>query len=191
MHQEPYPELTPDSEDNLIMMSDAEDILLGEDPTKNWTPEQRKEVEDIFKTLDRMPVPEETDLRKHFRAGEIIKDPQGLRIAVRSVGKSAMCVEVLGKRGRFKNGFYVNIGEFAFMTTAARRSNCVFELLGPSVPVSAPAQIPNMQPAEDGTALQSGRAEGKSEEEIMEQFDKAADSPDEEETVNVTEGVLF
>lgn len=155
-------------------VNDAASVLLGDDPTKDWTPEQRAEVAELFKTLDRPPEPEKVDLREHFRAGEIIKDPNGLRIVVRSVGQSAMCVEVLGKKGRFSNGHFVNIGAFAFMTTRAKKSACIFEHLGPAMPVSAPAQIPRMQQAapEMSTQADGGNDPKTVSEAIKEKLDK-------------------
>lgn len=147
-------------------------VLLGEDPTKDWTPEQRKEVEEIFKTLEKPPEPEKVDMRKHFKAGEIIKDPNGIRIAVRSVGQGAMCVQIVGKQGKFANGHYVNIGDHAFMTTRAKKGECVFEYLGPAMPVTAPVKLPEVK-KEESTAATGGN------------------TPNEDKPVDPAEGILF
>lgn len=128
-----------------LAAEEAASILLGDDPTKDWTPEQRKEVEELFATLDRPPEPPKMDLREHFSKGETIQDPNGLRIVIRSVGQEAMCVQVLGKKGRFTDGHFMNIGDSAFMTTRSRKNECVFEYLGPAMPATAPVQVPEIK----------------------------------------------
>ena len=122
MEQEKQPQLDT---------ADAADVLLGDDPTQDWTPEQRAEVEEMLRALSPDPEPEPVNLQDHFKAGEIIKDPQGLRIAIRSIGQDCMNVSLLGgKKGKFVDNYQLNIGRFSFVTKMSRKKDTVFQLIG-------------------------------------------------------------
>lgn len=113
---------------------DAEQILLGKepavDPTAGWSDEERARIAEIMKTVEpRAPVME-LDIRKNFRKGQTIKDPHGLCLAIRSVGKAAMCVEVVGQKGRFSDGHQVKLGDLLFVTSESRKKSTVLKLLG-------------------------------------------------------------
>ena len=117
-----------------MQYEDAEKILLGEtpaeDPTSNWTPEERQKIAELMQKVERPPEPEEVDLRRHFHKGQRIKDTAGLTTVVRSAGKSAMCVEVIGKEGRFVDNHQVRIDRFVFRTAQSKGRRTVFQLIG-------------------------------------------------------------
>jgi hypothetical protein len=119
-------------------ISDVDDILLGEDPTENWTPEERAKVEDLMATLVPKPKPKPINLSEHFKAGEIIRDPDGLRIAIRSVGSSCMNVGLIGgKKGSFVNNYQMSIGPFVFVTMMSKKKDTVLRLIGIEQPQPA------------------------------------------------------
>lgn len=119
--------------DETINYSDAEKVLLGEapaaDPTADWTPEEREKIAELMKQVEPRPVVQ-VDLRDHFHKGRRITDTGGLTIIIRSVGEMAMCVEVLGKKGRFHDNHEVKIGRFLFKTTQSAKKRTVLALVG-------------------------------------------------------------
>jgi len=137
------------SEEAVEVLQDAaaasivDDIMLGSydptkvDPTDAWPDEDRAKIAEIMRSLQPKPEPVHVDLRQHFAAGQIIKDPNNLRLAIRSVGQDAMNVEVLGKKGRFVNGYEVNISGFLFVTTRSKKNKSVFQLYGVQPPANA------------------------------------------------------
>jgi hypothetical protein len=140
-------------EGKQLEAADAADILLGENPTKDWTPEQRKEVEEIFKTLEPRPKPEPVNLRKHFKAGQVISDPQGLKIVISTVGSECMNVRLPGgKKGHFVNGYQLGIGQFVFVTNRSRKKETNLQLIG----IQPPQDPEPPKEEEDGSTMPTG-----------------------------------
>jgi len=108
--------------------------FLGEDEFgKDWTDEERAKVEELMKTVvPPAPEPPPVDLRDHFKPGQTIYDPQGLKIIVLNVGTSAMGVMLKGKKGKFVNGYLVNMAGLAFVTRMSRGRHTTFDMLGPA-----------------------------------------------------------
>lgn len=121
------------------------DIMSGSDLSEDWSPEEREKVEALFATLDppKAPEPPKFDLREHFKKGDIIKDPNGLRIVVRSIGDECMTIGMVGggKKRKFVDGYQLTISGLAFVTKMSRGKETVFQFLGMTRP-PAPPQPP-------------------------------------------------
>lgn len=137
------------TEDKKVDYSEAEAMLLGISPNveeapepqtelkefppdpKDWTDEDRARVAEIMKQLHFREEPEpETNLREHFTKGETLVDPNGLRTRIRNVGKGAMTVNLLAKKGRFVDGFEITIRGFIFMTSRSKGNRTCLQLQG-------------------------------------------------------------
>jgi len=113
---------------------EAEQVLLGNapalDPTEGWSEEDKAKIAEIMRQVEPKEEEQELDLRRYFRKGNRITDPEGLTILVRTVGKSALCVEVAGKKGRFVDNQHVRINNFVFQTTSSKKQRSVLQLIG-------------------------------------------------------------
>ncbi len=135
------------TEEKKMDYSDAEAMLLGINPDvvdvpqkeenklppdpKDWTDEDRAHVAEIMNKLHERPEPElEVNLREHFTKGETLVDPNGLRTRIRTVGKGAMNVTLIGKKGRFVDGFEITIRGLKFETSRSKGNNTCLQLRG-------------------------------------------------------------
>lgn len=135
------------AEDRQVDYNEAEAMLLGINPDvkdepqkkdaklppdpKDWTEEDKARVAEIMNRLTYREEPEpETNLRDHFTKGETLVDPNGLRTRIRNVGKGAMTVNLIGKKGRFVDGFEITIRGFIFHTARSKGNSTCLQLHG-------------------------------------------------------------
>ena len=120
-------------QDQKIDYKAAEDVLLGTDPTEDWTEEQRAQVAEIMKALDPPEPPPKYIVSEHFKKGERIRDIRnGITIVVLHAGEGALRVNVIGKKVRWGVGHIVNMQGQRFVVQTARRNEATLNHLGPS-----------------------------------------------------------
>lgn len=149
-------------------LDEAADVLLGEDPTKDWTPEQRAEVAAIMATLDppkEEPKRPEYDCSKHFKVGERINGHEGIKMRVIGTSKAGIRVALMGKRAKrlkWLPGHTLVINGQAFVITAPRQKEAFLQYMGPDLAMLQAQRLRSLEDAAfpESTDEPSTMAEG-------------------------------
>ena len=142
--QEPKEQLGYDAMEALLLGLDPsadgteEEATAMQDITKDWAPEERAKVAELLKQLTPPEPQPEADLRESFKKGTTFRDPDGIRMTIRSVGKEAMNISVLGKKGRFIDGNAITLSGFMFVTHNSHKRNTTLLLRGINKVVEVP-----------------------------------------------------
>ena len=96
------------------------------------TPEQREEVEKIFDTLKKRPPKPQPDLRDHYKVGGTltIRSPQrDDHLLIRTVGRSAMNVEVKEKGRSLVQGSELQVNDLRLRVVRSKKRSAALELV--------------------------------------------------------------